>query len=125
MATNLQDIIAEAIDDLKGQDVKVLDVTELSDVMDTLVIVTGTSNRHVKSISNNVIEETKKAGLQPIGVEGMDAGEWVLVDYGDTVVHVMLAATRDFYGLEKLWYMEPASRKQGQAGQAPSTGDDA
>ena len=116
MSANLQQTITNAIEDLKGQDVKIIDVTKLSDVMDTLVIVTGTSNRHVKSVANNVIEDCKKQGIQPIGVEGMDGGEWVLVDYGDTVVHVMLAATRDFYGLEKLWYMEPAGRKKNQSG---------
>ncbi|VUD53164.1 Ribosomal silencing factor RsfS [Thalassocella blandensis] len=120
MSGNLQQTIITAIEDLKGQDLKVLDVTELSDVMDNLVIVTGTSNRHVKSVANNVIEECKKQGLQAIGVEGMEAGEWVLVDYGDTVVHVMLQATRDFYGLEKLWYMEPAGRKKNQSGSGSS-----
>lgn len=120
MSANLQQTITNAIEDLKGQDLKVLDVTELSDVMDHLVIVTGTSNRHVKSVANNVIEDCKKQGIQPIGVEGMDAGEWVLVDYGDTVVHVMLQATREFYGLEKLWYMEPAGRKKNQSGSGQS-----
>ena len=110
MAANLQDLIQQALEDLKGQDIKVIDVTELSDVMDTLVIVTGTSNRHVKSPANNVLEDGKRQDIRPIGVEGMDAGEWVLVDYGDTVVHVMLAATREFYALEKLWSMEPSSR---------------
>lgn len=120
MSENLQHIITTAIEDLKGQDIKVIDVTKLSDVMDYLVIVTGTSNRHVKSLANNVIEEVKKTDVRPIGVEGMDAGEWVLVDYGDTVVHVMLQATRDFYELEKLWYMEPASRKKNQGG-SPSS----
>lgn len=108
---SLTDIITNAIDDLKGQDVKMLDVTSLSNVMDTLVIVTGTSNRHVKSMANNVVVDTKKAGHQPIGVEGMDSGEWVLVDYGDTVVHIMLAQTRDFYALEKLWSTVPAHRE--------------
>ena len=112
MTQELQSIIEESIDDIKGQDVTVLDVTELSDVMDTLIIVTGTSNRHVKSIANNVLEDAKKQGHRPIGVEGMDGGEWVLVDYGDIVLHVMQQATRDFYALEKLWSMEPSSRQQ-------------
>lgn len=110
MAANLQDTIQKALEDLKGHQITVLDVTELSDVMDTLVIVTGTSNRHVKSLANNVLEDGKAQDIRPIGVEGMDAGEWVLVDYGDTVVHVMLATTREFYALEKLWSMEPSSR---------------
>ncbi len=112
--TELNTIILNAIDDLKGRDVVTLDVRELSDVMDTLIIVTGTSNRHVKSIASNVVEDAKKQKLAPIGVEGMDVGDWVLVDFGDVIVHVMLQATRDFYALEKLRSMEPASRKKGE-----------
>jgi ribosome-associated protein len=100
----------EALEDLKGNDIVSLDVTELSDVMDTLVIASGTSNRHVKSLANNVVEELKDKGERPIGVEGMDSGEWVLVDFGDTVVHVMMPSTRDFYDLEKLWSTEPSTR---------------
>ena len=112
MAHSLKALVEDALDDLKAQDVCVLDVSELTDVMDVLVIASGTSNRHVKSLASNVVEESKKAGFRPIGVEGADAGEWVLVDYGDIVVHVMLPATRAFYELEKLWSLEPASRKQ-------------
>lgn len=112
MSAELQALIQSSLEETKGQEIKILDVTELSDVMDTLVIVTGTSNRHVKSLANNAIEESKKAGHRPIGVEGMDAGEWVLVDYGDIVLHVMQRVTRDFYELEKLWSTEPASRRQ-------------
>lgn len=110
--TNIKEIALEALDDLKGKDIVSLDVSELSDVMDTLVICTGTSNRQVKSLANNVVEEGKKAGVRPIGVEGMEQGEWVLVDYGDLIVHVMLADVRSFYDLEKLWSMTPASRDQ-------------
>lgn len=109
--TQLAKLINEALDDLKGQDITVLDVTSLSNVMDTLIIATGTSNRHVKSLANNVVVDTKTNGHQPIGVEGLDSGEWVLVDYGDTVVHIMLQQTRDFYELEKLWSTEPAGRQ--------------
>ena len=110
--TNIKEIALEALDDLKGKDIVSLDVSELSDVMDTLVICTGTSSRQVKSLANNVVEEGKKAGIRPIGVEGMEQGEWVLVDYGDLIVHVMLADVRSFYDLEKLWSMTPASRDQ-------------
>ena len=110
--TNIKEIALEALDDLKGKDIVSLDVSDLSDVMDTLVICTGTSNRQVKSLANNVVEEGKKAGMRPIGVEGMEQGEWVLVDYGDLIVHVMLADVRSFYDLEKLWSMTPASRDQ-------------
>lgn len=111
MSKSLQAIVEDALDALKAQDVVVLDVTELSDVMDTLVIATGTSNRHVKSLAANVVDDAKKSGIRAIGIEGTETGEWVLVDYGDMVVHVMLQTTRDFYELEKLWSLEPASRK--------------
>ncbi len=111
MSKSLQAIVEDALDDLKAKDVTVLDVKELTDVMDTLVIATGTSNRHVKSLANNVVEESKQSGFRSLGVEGTETGEWVLVDFGEMVVHLMLQATRDFYELEKLWSLEPASRK--------------
>lgn len=110
MQSELTTIVQSALDDLKGQDIQIIDVTELSDVMDTLVIATGTSNRHVKSLANNVVDDAKNNAFRPIGVEGMESGEWVLVDFGDTVVHVMLKTTRSFYELEKLWSTAPASR---------------
>jgi len=110
--TNISEIIVNALEDVKGQDIVKIDVKELTDVMDVLIIATGTSNRHVKSLAENVVEDSKAAGNRPIGVEGMDAGEWVLVDFGDVVLHVMLQATRDFYELEKLWSLEPSSRNQ-------------
>ncbi len=112
MPEKLKDIIHNALEDLKGQDIVVLDVAKLSDVTDTLIIATGTSNRHVKSLAENALQDAKDAGIPAIGVEGMEAGEWVLVDYGDCVLHVMLQKTRDFYELEKLWSISPSSRKQ-------------
>jgi len=99
----LNSIVVSALDDLKAQDISVLDVMSMSDVMDTLVIATGTSSRHVKSLAGNVVDELKKRDLRPIGVEGMEASDWVLVDYGSVVVHVMLPQARKFYDLEKLW----------------------
>lgn len=114
---DIKNLVIESLNDLKGQDMEVLDVTQLSDVMDTLVIVTGTSNRHVKSLAQNVVEESKKNSLRPIGIEGLDTGEWVLVDYGDIVVHVMLQSARDFYDLEKLW-STPSSARPTQSGDA-------
>lgn len=112
MSVELNKLIIDALEDLKGQKIVELDVSPLTDVMDHLIIVNGTSNRHVKSLANNVIEELKVAGHRPLGIEGFEAGEWVLVDYGDTVVHVMLQATRDFYELEKLWSKVPAHRTE-------------
>ena len=102
-AETLKQVVLDALDDLKAVNPVTLDVAALTDVMDYLVIASGTSNRHVKSLANNVCMEAKKQGMRPIGVEGEDAGEWVLVDFGDVVVHVMLPATRDFYDLERLW----------------------
>ena len=104
----LTQLVSEALDDLKAVNAVTMDVSSLTDVMDYLVIASGTSNRHVKSLANNVTVEAKKEGVRPIGVEGEDAGEWVLVDFGDVVVHVMLPATRDFYDLERLW-AQPAA----------------
>lgn len=96
-------LVKDALDDLKAVNTVTLDVRELSNVMDYLVISSGTSSRHVKSLAQNVAQKAKAAGQQPIGVEGEDAGDWVLVDLGDVVVHVMQPATRDFYDLERLW----------------------
>ena len=109
--SSLVDIVVNALDELKAQKITTLPVSELTSVMDYLVIATGSSNRHVKSIANNAVEEAKKHGFRPIGVEGLEAGEWALVDFGDVVVHVMQQATRDFYELEKLWSVEPPTRK--------------
>ena len=92
-----------ALEELKARQIVTLDVSTLTDVMDTLVIASGTSSRHVKSLADNVTTQLKKQGFQPLGVEGADVGEWVLVDLGDVVVHVMLPEARDFYDLERLW----------------------
>lgn len=102
-AEQLKELVIEALDDLKAVNTVTMDVSGLTDVMDYLVIASGTSNRHVKSLADNVCMEAKKQGQRALGVEGEDAGEWVLVDFGDVVVHVMLPATRDFYDLERLW----------------------
>ena len=108
--SDLNKAIVEALENLKGKNIVTLDVRELSDVMDTLIIASGTSSRHSRSLAENLVEETKKAGFRALGVEGLDAGDWVLVDFGDTVVHVMQQETRDYYELEKLWSMKPANR---------------
>ncbi len=110
-ANALNSLIINALENLKGQNIVTLDVRALSDVMDTLIIATGTSTRHVKSLAANVAEEAKAQGYRPIGTEGEQAGDWVLVDFGDAVVHVMSAAARELYDLEKLWSKVPANRK--------------
>jgi ribosome-associated protein len=95
--------VVEALEELKAVNTVALDVRPLTDVMDFLVITSGTSSRHVKSLADHVVVEAKKRGIRPLGTEGEQAAEWVLVDFGDVVVHVMLPATRDFYDLERLW----------------------
>jgi len=102
-ADRLRSLVLAALDDLKARDVREIDVREKSSVTDLLVVASGTSSRHVKSIADEVVKKAKKAGLPPIGVEGQREAEWVLVDLGDIVVHVMLPRTREFYGLERLW----------------------
>lgn len=109
--SDLNKSIINALENLKGQEIVTLDVSQLSDVMDTLIIASGTSSRHARSLAENLVEETKKAGFRALGVEGLETGDWVLVDYGDTVVHVMQDEARNYYELEKLWSMKPANRQ--------------
>ena len=103
----LKGIVVEALDDLKGNDIQVLSVGDISSIADFMVIVSGTSNRHVKSLAENVELEVKKQGVRPIGIEGADSAEWVLVDLGGVIAHIMLPATRAFYDLESLWTLKP------------------
>ena len=101
-------IAQQALEDLKAVDTVVLDVRELSSVMDWLIVTSGTSSRHIKSLADNVMMKAKEQGLRPLGVEGERVGEWVLVDFGDVVVHVLQPAARSFYGLERLWSVQSA-----------------
>lgn len=102
----LKQIVVTALEDLKAIDIGVLDVRGKSDITDVMVIASGTSNRHVKSLAANVVDKVKEQGLRPLGIEGEQLGEWVLVDVGDVVVHVMLPQVREFYGLERLWSVD-------------------
>jgi ribosome-associated protein len=106
----LNAIITTALDDMKAANVRVLDVRGVTDIADTMVIASGTSDRHVRSIADRVVESAKKAGFRPIGVEGAGDGEWVLVDLQDVIVHVMLPRVREFYRLESLWELGPEAR---------------
>ncbi|MFC3120655.1 ribosome silencing factor [Agaribacter flavus] len=95
--------VQDKLEDMKAKDIIVIDVAEKSSVTDTLVICSGTSKRHVSSIANNLIVECKHIDKPPLSVEGKDTGEWVLVDLGEIVAHIMQDDTRDFFQLEKLW----------------------
>jgi ribosome-associated protein len=101
----LIDVVRNALEDLKAIDLKVLDVHSITTITDTMVICTGTSSRHVAALAHNVADKAREAGYKPMGIEGMEEGEWVLVDLGDVVVHVMQTQTRAFYQLERLWDM--------------------
>jgi ribosome-associated protein len=102
-APNLTDLVTAALEDMKATGVRVLDVRGATDIADTMVIASGTSDRHVRSIADRVVERAKDAGFRPMGIEGERDGEWVLVDLQDVIVHVMLPRVREFYRLENLW----------------------
>ena len=99
----LCDLAIEALEDIKGIDIKVFDVVNKSSVTDIMIFVSGNTSRQVKALADNVALKAKEAGMPALGVEGDDTSEWVLVDLGDVVVHVMQPAIREFYNLEKLW----------------------
>ena len=104
----LTDLVVAALDDVKAKDIVRLDVRDVTTVTDYMVVASGTSNRHVKALVDNVAEKAREAGHRPIGIEGEEGGEWVLLDLQDTLVHVMLPKVREFYNLEKLWSISPA-----------------
>ncbi len=101
--TSLKTVVIDALADMKALDVKFLDVRGLTDIADFMVIAIGTSDRHVRSIAQRVVERTKEAGFRPHGVEGQQDGDWVLIDLSEMIVHVMLPRVREFYALERLW----------------------
>lgn len=96
-------LVQRELDEIKAREVSVLDVRQLTSMADYLLICCGTSTRHCKSIAQHIVEKAKAAGLTPLGVEGEQAGDWILVDLGDVILHVMLRDARDYYQLEKLW----------------------
>lgn len=112
VVTRLLETTQDALDDLKALEPVVLDVRSLSSVMDWMVVASGTSSRHVKSLADNVLMKAKEQGIRPLGIEGERVGEWVLVDFGDVVVHVMQPAIRSFYDLERLWSVQAAKPQE-------------
>lgn len=105
----LSELAVDALEEVKGKDIVKLDVRNLTSVTDFMVVVSGTSNRHVKALADAVADKARKAGHRPTGVEGTEGSEWILLDLQDTLVHVMLPRVREFYNLEKLWSLAPSS----------------
>ncbi len=103
----LQKIAVAALEDVKAKDIEVINTSKLSALFDRVIIATGDSNRHVKSLARSVHDKAREADVQVIGIEGEETGEWVLVDLGDIVVHVMQPAVRAYYNLEELWKVVP------------------
>lgn len=101
--TELKSFVKKQLEDNKALNIVELNVKKLSDSTDIMIIATGTSTRHVQSISKKLITAIKEAGVRPLGVEGEEFGEWVLIDLGDLIVHVMLQSQREMYNLEELW----------------------
>ena len=116
-ASKINKWVQSALDDAKARDITVLDVRQISDFTDYMIIATGTSNRHVQSTADKVVDHLRAQGVRAVGMEGEKTGDWVLIDFGDVVTHVMREQTRDFYNLEKLW----SDAKQMQPVEAPKT----
>ncbi|HLQ25270.1 MAG TPA: ribosome silencing factor [Acidiferrobacterales bacterium] len=108
----MQQLICEILNDAKGQDISVLDVRRLTDITDYMIIASGTSTRHVNAMARKLVDKMRELSYKPLGVEGEDTGEWVLIDFGDVVAHMMHPQTRDFYSLEKLWAEDMAVQSE-------------
>ena len=108
----LQAIVVDALEDIKGKDIEVINTTKLTSLFDRVVVASGDSNRQVKSLARNVQEKVREAGGEVLSIEGEQTGEWVLVDLGDIVVHVMQPAVRNYYNLEELWGAKAPVRRQ-------------
>lgn len=102
-SVKLCDDLVALLEDGKGQDIARMNIGRLTTVADFMVVATGTSSRHVKSLAINTVEGMRERGVRPRGIEGEEAGEWILVDFGDVIVHVMQKSVREHYDLESLW----------------------
>jgi len=114
----LEKIVVAALEDIKAKDIDVINTSKLTSLFDRIVIATGDSNRQTRALARNVQEKVREAGAHVVGVEGEESGEWVLVDLGDIVVHIMQPAIRSYYNLEELWAGSSARRGRAAAGAA-------
>lgn len=121
----LQKIIVSALEDIKAKDIEVINTTKLTSLFDRIVVASGDSNRQVKALARNVHDKVKEAGGTVVGVEGEEAGEWVLVDLGDIVVHIMQPAVRSYYAIEELWQSAPKRSARSEEPAAEGTGTSA
>lgn len=112
----LQKVVVGALEDIKGRDIEVINTTKLTSLFDRIVIASGDSNRQVKALARNVQEKIQEAGGEILSVEGEENGEWILVDIGDVVVHIMQPLVRQYYNLEELWQMTPSQRRKAATG---------
>lgn len=103
ISAELLALALQILEEMKAQDIETLDVRTLTDMVDTMLVCTATSSRHARAMADKLVSGCKAQGVQPLGVEGLESGEWILVDLTDVVVHIMLPETRAFYSLEKLW----------------------
>jgi len=108
----LQKIVVDALEDVKAVDIEVINTTKLTSLFDRVIVASGTSNRQTRALAHHVQEKVRAAGGEIVGVEGEETGEWVLVDLGDVVVHLMQPAVRSYYNLEELWATTPARKRK-------------
>ncbi|WP_025096496.1 ribosome silencing factor [Burkholderia sp. A1] len=114
----LQRVIVDALEDVKAQDIKVFNTSHLTELFDRVIVASGTSNRQTKALASSVREKVKEAGGDVVSSEGEDTGEWVLVDCGDAVVHILQPALRQYYNLEEIWGDKPVRLKLAGSGPA-------
>ncbi len=115
----LRDLVVATLEEMKARDITVLDVRGKTSITDIMIIASGTSDRHVKAVAETVAFKAKEAGEPPLGTEGVNEGEWALIDLNGVVVHVMLPKVRDFYHLERLWSMDEIAPKEEAAADKP------
>lgn len=108
----MEKAVVAALEDVKATDIKVMDVSKLTSITSSMIIASGSSNRQTKALANNVVVKLKELGAEVYGIEGEKEGEWVLVDLGDIIVHVMQPSARDYYNLEQLWGAAESRRQK-------------